>query len=265
MWTLPQSTRPTDSYDHESLLQEIGRKQHEESKRQRKSYRDYWRKERAERERSNIHHKNKAAYEMSAMLNAQPTSYETFRRRFLNRRETPEPMDRRGNKDSALGETFAELDPHPAGDSQKSEDRSPDSTHRKRASCESPLDTWNAPFQITIESDDEGEDHDDDDTTEASVSPESIISPCSSLSTRQQQHHLLQEPKPLSTPTYVSIIWWLAMLWMFIGMYAMRQEWLDVNGVDMGAQLVKNRRDAYSGGGWEWAVWEMVKRGFSER
>ncbi|KAK5101046.1 hypothetical protein LTS08_004652 [Lithohypha guttulata] len=266
MWTLPQSTRPTDLYDQESLLQEIRRKQHEESKRQRRSYRDYWRKERAERERSNIHHKNKAADEMSAILNAQPTSYETFRRRFLDRRETPEPMDRRENKNSALGETLAELDPHPAADSQKSEDRSPDLTHRKPSSRESPLDTWNAPFQITIECDDESEDHDDDDTTEASVSPESIISPRSSLSTRQQQQQQqhLQEPKPLSTPTYSLVIYWLAMLWMFISMYAMRREWLDVNGVGMGAQLVKNRRDAYSGGGWEWAVWEMVKRRFSE-
>ena len=52
----------------------------------------------------------------------------------------------------------------------------------------------------------------------------------------------------------INLVYWTGLTWLLVGVYSARQEWLDSNGVGLakGMHLVRERRNAAMGGGWEW-------------
>lgn len=72
--------------------------------------------------------------------------------------------------------------------------------------------------------------------------------------------HRFGSDRKKSTLLYLG--YWTVLIWLFLGVLNARQDWLDVNGISVvqGVRLVRGRRAAINGSGWEWSVWESVKQ-----
>lgn len=66
-------------------------------------------------------------------------------------------------------------------------------------------------------------------------------------------------PLPFDKSTLAQIAYLGVLIYLFLGVYSARNEWLGANGLDRGVSLVRGERESYVGGGWEWGPWEALK------
>ncbi|KAK5311474.1 hypothetical protein LTR70_008765 [Exophiala xenobiotica] len=59
--------------------------------------------------------------------------------------------------------------------------------------------------------------------------------------------------------TLAQIVYFGVLIYLFLGVYSARNEWLGANGLNRGVSLVRGERESYVGGGWEWGPWEALK------
>jgi len=64
---------------------------------------------------------------------------------------------------------------------------------------------------------------------------------------------------PFTKTTLFHTAYFAVLLYLFLGVYAARNEWIGANGYARGSALVRAERERYLGGGWEWGPWEAFK------
>lgn len=64
---------------------------------------------------------------------------------------------------------------------------------------------------------------------------------------------------PMDKAAIGQIIYLGALIYLMLGFYSARQDWLGANGLDRGVGLVRSRRATYYGGGWEFGPWMALK------